>query len=221
VLGKAAVVSAGAAVLARVVAREGHRWLFAPALVGALFLARHLLPVRPIVLTLLFLALFFALLEDHRRDPRPRRLLWLPALQIVWVNFQGLSAIGPALVLAYLLAALAGRALGERRWFPFQPETPPWRPLALALLGCVAAAFASPFGAAAALLPWKLLLRITPAGANVFASEVAENIPPFVLERTAPEQIGHFKWYLAALALSFALARGRLLLSRLLVVARW
>jgi hypothetical protein len=219
VLAKAAVVSVGAAVLAAVVAREGQRWLFAPALVGALFLARHLLPVRPIVLTLLFLALYFALLEGYRRQPRPRRLLALPLLQIVWVNFQGLSAIGPALLLAYLLAALAGHLLGQRRWFPFQPETPPWRPLALAFAGCVAAAFVSPFGAAAALLPWKLLLRITPAGANVFASEVAENIPPFVLERTAPEQIGHFKWYLAALALSFALARGRLLLSRLFVVA--
>jgi hypothetical protein len=217
VLGKAAVVSLGAAVLAAVVAREAPRLLFAPALVGALFLARHLLPVRPIVLTLLFLALYFALLEGYRRQPRPRSLLWLPALQIVWVNFQGLSAIGPALVLAYLLAALAGR-LGERRWFPFQPETPPWRPLALAFLGCAAAAFVSPFGAAAALLPWKLLLRITPTGANVFAAEVAENIPPFVLERTAPEQIAHFKWCLAALAFSFAFARGRLLLSRLLVV---
>jgi len=217
VLGKAAVLALGAAVLARVVAREAPRWLFAPALVAALFLARHLLPVRPIVLTLLFMALFFALLEAYRREPRPRALLWLPALQIVWVNFQGLSAIGPALVLAYLVAALAGQ-LGDRRWFPLQPETPPWRPLALAFLGCVAAAFVSPFGAAAALLPWKLLLRITPAGANVFAAEVAENIPPFALERTAPEQIAHFKWYLAALALSFALARGRLLLSRLLVV---
>src|SRR5262249_35129660 len=125
--------------------------------------------------------------------------------------------IGPALVLAYLLAALAGR-LGERRWFPFRPETPPRRPLALAFLGCAAAAFVSPFGAAAALLPWELLLRIPPAGAHVFGPQVAENIPPFVLERTAPEQIGHFKWYLCALAASFAFTRGRLLLSRLLVV---
>jgi hypothetical protein len=219
VLAKAALVAAGTVVLDRVVAREAPRWAFPLPFVTALFLARHLLPVRPIVLTLLFLALFFAILEAFRREGKPRILLWLPLLQIAWVNFQGLAAFGPALVAAYLAGALATTLVGERRWFPFQPETAPWRPLALAVAGCAAASFVSPFGARAALLPFKLLLRITPAGANVFASEVAENIPPFVLERTAPEQIGHFKWYLAALALTFALARGRLLLSRLLVVA--
>ena len=219
VLAKSGVLAAGAAILERAVAREAPRWALPLPLLAALFLARHLLPVRPIVLTLLLLALFFAILEHHRREQRPRILLWLLPLQIVWVNFQGLAAIGPALVGAYLAGTLASAHLAGRRWFPFAAEPTPWRPLALALAGCCAASFVSPFGARAALLPFQLLLRITPAGANVFAAEVAENIPPFVLERTAPEQIGHFKWYLAALALSFALARGRLLLSRLLVVA--
>lgn len=218
VLAKAALVAAGAAVLARAVAREAPAWAFPLPFVTALFLARHLLPVRPIVLTLLLLALFFAILETFRREGRPRILLWLPVLQIAWVNLQGLAAFGPALVGAYLAGALATVWLGGKRWFPFLPESAPWRPLALALAGCAAASFVSPYGARAALLPFQLLLRITPSGANVFAAEVAENIPPFVLERTAPEQIGHFKWYLAALALTFALARGRLVLSRLLVV---
>jgi hypothetical protein len=217
VLLKSALLAAGAAVLWAVVARQAPalRLPLALALPAALFLARHLVAVRPIVLTLLLLALFFAALES----PVARRLRWLPLLQIVWVNVQGLSALGPALVAIYLGGALGTRWLGGRRWYPFEREPRPVRPLLLALLGCLAASLVSPFGARAALLPLKLFLRITPAGANVFASQVAENVPPFLLERTAAAQIGHFKWYLAALALTFAVGRQRLRLSRLLLVA--
>jgi hypothetical protein len=221
VLAKAALLAVGALILVRVVAREepALRWPLAVLLPLALFLARHLLPVRPLVLTLLGLAVFFAVLEDHRRTGRARALWALPVAQVLWVNVQGLAALGPGLMAMYLAGLIGTRGLGARRWYPFEPETAPLRPLALALAGCLAASFVSPFGARAALLPLELLLRITPARGNVFASQVAENVPPFVLERTAPEQIGHFKWYLAALALTFALARGRLYLSHVLAVA--
>jgi hypothetical protein len=218
VLARATLLAAGAAVLWRVVERESPRLRlpFALALGTALFLGRHLLPVRPTLVTLLFLAVFFWALERHRREHQPRVLIALPLLQVVWVNVQGLAVLGPAIVAAYLVGALATAAAGDRRWFPFEPERASWRPLALALGACLAASFITPFGASGALLPLRLLPRITP-GASVFAAQVAENIPPFVLERTAPEQIFHFKWYLAALALSFAVAR-RLWLSRLLVL---
>jgi hypothetical protein len=220
VLAKSALLALGGFVLWRVVEREDPRLRlpFALAGGGALLVARHLLPVRPGILTLLFLAISFAWLEGFRRTGKARPLVLLPLLQVVWTNVQGLSALGPALAGAYLVGAAATGALGARRWFPFEREAMPWRPLALACAGCAAAMFVSPHGLDAALLPLELLRRITP-GASLFAAEVAENIPPFVLERTAPEQIGHFKWYLAGLALSFALGRRRLLLSRLLLVA--
>jgi len=57
------------------------------------------------------------------------------------------------------------------------------------------------------------------AAPNVFSSEVAENVPPLVLERTAPELVWHFKWVLALLAATIALVRPRFHLAHLLAMA--
>jgi tetratricopeptide (TPR) repeat protein len=225
VLSKAALSVVGALVLLHVVRREaGPRFAlpFAAAFVLALFLVRHLLVVRPVIVTLVFLALHLLVLEGVRRGGRARALAWLPAMQIVWVNCQGLAPLGPALIAAYLAGAAMAAAFAGRRWYPFAPEGG-GRASVVALAGTLAlslaAAFVSPFGAHAALLPLELLRRITPTAANVFAREVAENVPPFVLERTAPGSFGHLAPYLALLALAFFVARQRLSLSRVLVIA--
>jgi hypothetical protein len=217
VVAKALVVATGAVVLAMAVGRSGGpvaRALFAPAMIGVLFVARQFLLARPVIVTLLMLALFFAALEAIRTGRR-RPLLWLPFLQIVWTNCQGLAVLGPAMIGAYLIGARLPLAFGTRRWrWPFAPEGRlPVRPLALTLVLCIAASFATPYGGAGAALPARLLARITPVATNVFATQVAENVSPFVLERTAPAQIFHFKWYLAALAVCLALAERRLYLS--------
>ena len=80
---KAVLVAAGAALGTRTAERAGGpaaRDLCAAALLGLLFLARHLLPLRPIVATLLFLAAFLAVLERQRLDTSApaRRALFLP-----------------------------------------------------------------------------------------------------------------------------------------------
>jgi tetratricopeptide (TPR) repeat protein len=219
VLAKAALTTAGALGLLYLVEREAGRRLrlpFALALVAALFAARHLLLVRPVILTVLFITAFLLVLERFRHHGRWQTLLVLPALQIFWVNCQGLAPIGLVLVAASLLGALVS---GGRSAFVAERGPGGWRPLAVVLGLCAAASFITPYGTAAALLPVRLLLRITPAGANVFAREVAENIPPFVLARTAPGQIAGLPVYLGCLAVAFVLARRGLRLSRLLLVA--
>ena len=199
------------------------RALFVPLCVGALFFARHLLLVRPVIVTLLFLSFFFFRLETFRRAANARPLLWqLPLAQVVWSNCQGLFALGPALVVAY--AAGAAWAALRGRGAPFVPEslvgTPAarLRGLLLALLGCVAGSFATPYGARALALPIKLLLRLTPRADNPYQN-VAENLPPFMVERFSPEQFWHFQWFLGLLALTFVLSRGRLALSHLVLTA--
>jgi hypothetical protein len=82
----------------------------------------------------------------------------------------------------------------------------------------VLASFVTPYGLDAVVLPLRLLGRISQSRANVFSSEVAENIPPFVLERTAPELVWHFKWVLACLAAAIALVRPRFHLAHLLAI---
>src|SRR5205814_1650410 len=59
--------------------------------------------------------------------------------------------------------------------------------------------------------------RLAPAAGNVYAANVAENVPPFVVDRFAPGQFAHLSWYLGLTALALVAAR-RVLLSHLLVL---
>jgi hypothetical protein len=230
VLAKCVLVGAGAVVLAVTVARAaGARALalFVPAFLGALFAARPLLLPRPVIPTLLFLAASFALLEAFRRDGRLAWLAPLPLLQVVWANVQALSMLGPALVGAYALAAAASCLLGGHSWYPFADEHAPEvggaraaRALAVTLVLCLAACFVTPYGARAVALPFGLLGRFLPGAGNVYGTNIAENVPPWVLERASPGRLGPF-WhvgpYLALVAACLA-AAPRAVLSRLIVV---
>jgi hypothetical protein len=80
------------------------------------------------------------------------------------------------------------------------------------------ALLATPFGWRAIVLPGGLLVRVVPGQGNIFSGQIAENIPPWLLERTAPAETAHLGWYLGALGLCMALSRQRLALSRLLVL---
>lgn len=222
-IAKSALVAASAVVLTHTAERAGGggaRASCAVALTGGLVLARHLVPLRPVLVTLACLAVFLAVLEPLRTaTARPSRAwLVLPFVQAIWCNCQGLAPLGPALV----AMALAGTWLSSRgfhRW-PFESAASvSLRPLALTLALCLLASFASPYGLDAVLLPLRLLRRITPGQANIFSTAVAENLPPFLLERVAPELIGHFKWVLAGLAVALAIVRPRLHVTHLFVLA--
>ncbi len=219
VLVKAAVVAAGAVVLVYAAGRSGGvsdasgagrmaRLICTLALSAMLFAARHLLPVRPVILTLVFLAAFFSILEDFRRGGAVRSLWWLPPLQILWANCQGLFALGPALIGAFVLGALLP-SVGDRRW----------RPLAGMLGLCLLASLVTPYGWRGPWLAVELLLRFDPSSANVYSAQIAENVPPWILERSMPGLFFHLKWFLGFLAASFLLGRRHLIASHAVLVA--
>jgi hypothetical protein len=219
---KSLVLAGGALLLMWTAERTGGRTARLPcavAVLGGLILDRHLVPLRPGLLTMLFLALFLLALEEIRRAPRRSRwpVILLPLVQIAWCNCQGLAPMGPILVAIYLASiGLSSRGL---RWWPLAPEAAEAvRPLAILLVACTVASLVTPYGMQALLLPVRLLARITPAHGNVFSTAVAENIPPFVLERTAPEIVWHFKWVLGGGAILFGLLRPRLHLAHLAVL---
>jgi hypothetical protein len=221
-IAKSLLMAVGAVVLTRTAERTGGasaRASCAVTLTGGLLLARHLLPMRPVLVTLVCMAIFLSVLEPLRTaTARPSRAwLVLPLVQVLWCNCQGLAPIGPLLVAMYLAGVwLSSR--GFARW-PFEATgSSALRPLALALALCLLASLASPYGLDAVFLPLRLLGRITPGEANIFSSAVAENIPPFLLERTAPELIGHFKWVLLGMAVAFAVVRPRLHVAHLFVL---
>jgi hypothetical protein len=221
---KAAVLTIGGLALVRSAERAAGplaRDLAAVSLLGLLFLGRHLVPARPTVASLLFVAIFFAILESHRRNPR-RSLMALPFWQVLWSNCQGLAPLGIALVSAYLVGQLVtlrfGRAHGSGGMTGDAAPSAP-RSLAVALVLCVAASFITPYGVAGATLPLRLLTRITPGGGDdLFSREIVENIPPFLLERAAPELIAHFKWVLIGLGVALAALRPRIHPAHVLVL---
>ena len=71
--------------------------------------------VRPEIVTLLFSAVFLAILFDCERHPR--RLWWLPVLQVCWANVQGLFVFGPLMVACFFAEAClrTGRTRGVLR----------------------------------------------------------------------------------------------------------
>jgi hypothetical protein len=229
---KATLVSAAAIVLTRIAERSGGRGarLLCASMLGAgLFAARHLLPLRPVILTVFFLALTLNLLEAWRTGSLQRRwtlLVVLPVLQVVWVNCQGLAPLGPGLIAAYLAGAVLTRiawrhrrqdAAAVRSASP--PIEPPLVPLALTLGLATLASFVTPYGLAAVALPGHLLARLVPGHGNVFSAAVAENIPPFVLARAAPGQIAHLMGALMTAGALLAIGRPRLPPAHAMVLA--
>ncbi len=229
VVAKSLLIAGGATLLFTALARGSARralWLFVIGSLSALFAVREQLQLRPVILTLVFLAFFFAKLEQFRAKPALRTLWALPLIQVVWANVQGLFLLGPALVSAYAFGLFIWGRFGERAWFPFSPEVrgarpnaQAWRLLFIALLLCSFACLLTPFGTRALSLPTNLLERLLPAPGNVFSANIAENVPPLASEHLLPGQFFHLKWFFGLLALALVAPGRRLLLSHVLLLA--
>lgn len=101
VVGKAIVVFLAGLVLFLACRRNGAGVSMAAIVMMAAFVAsRERLEVRPDVVMLLFAALTVALLEAARRG-KPYALLWLPVLEVVWVNVHGSFPLGIGLMAIY------------------------------------------------------------------------------------------------------------------------
>jgi hypothetical protein len=208
VVAKCALVVAGALVFLVAVPRRA-RTAYALVLLATLIAARQLLLVRPVIVSMVLLAIHFLALERFRRDGRARHLAPLPFVQVAWANCQGLFALGPALVVAYAIGAAS-----ERSWDRLKR-------LSVVLALSVVASSITPFGVRALELPSTLFSRIVPGGANVFATSVAENVPPFSLDQAMPGSFWHLKWFLALLAVSFFVAGRRLVVAHAIVAAEF
>jgi hypothetical protein len=225
---KCALLAIGASLLYLALEQRRDSWargVLLTSLVAGLLAARSLLLVRPVIGTLVLLAFFFLQLERFGRDGRVRHLWPLPLAQVLWANFQGLSALGPAVVFAYALAAVAWAVARSTRGWPFAREgavgLPPAaraRWLFATLAACAVASFATPFGVRGATLPALLLGRLLPGEHDVFARNVAENLSPFILEGVSGGEQWHFKWSLALFAASALIAGRRLKLSHALLL---
>ena len=159
---KALVVAAGAVLGTRAAEERAGRSRVTPApprLLGLMFLARHLLPLRPIVATLLLRRRVLvparapSRARIGRRPPRADRAA--RCCRRSGSTARGWRPSGPALIAAYLIPGNSSRAVGPRHWS--SPARPPVRAPGARAGGCVLASFATPYGLDAVRLPARLL----------------------------------------------------------------
>jgi hypothetical protein len=87
----------------------------------ALFVSHQRFLIRPEVVSLLFLAVFFRFIERFPEHPR-RSLAVILICQVIWANMHGLHVLG-AVVLGSYLAGEALQVLAHRSW-PRIPDAP-------------------------------------------------------------------------------------------------
>lgn len=167
---------------------------------------------RPELLSFLYFALYLMLLEDVRTNGRA--IFLLVPLQILWVNTQGIFAVGVALIGCYWLGATATFLPLPRGWRAENAlDRVAWRRLSLVLVLATLACFVNPWGIEGALFPFQLLPRVT--GSSLFSSRIGEFRPP-LNSGYAPPLVNTWLAILVAAAASFLLNVRRWHLGRLL-----
>ncbi len=122
--------------------REKH-WAAAATVLGALASAPSW-GVRPQMFTFTLASLLLFLLESGNKKDRPRLLLWIPALFLLWLNLHAGFALGLALLFAYAVGLIAETAAGNTPW---QQARPIILRVLLLLLACLALVPLNPSGA--------------------------------------------------------------------------
>jgi hypothetical protein len=122
-------------------------WAAAATVLGALASA-PCWGVRPQMFTFTLASLLLWLLERGSergtKKDRPRLLLWIPPLFLLWLNLHAGFALGPALLLAYGVGLMMETASGNTPW---QEARPILLRVLLLLLVCLALVPLNPSGA--------------------------------------------------------------------------
>lgn len=159
--------------------RDWPLWATLIAWLPALIVLGGRMYVRPETLTLLYLSIYLAVLT--RIDRRPLLALLLPAVQVAWVNTQGLFIFGPILLGFALIDAVArpgAFATDRKNW---------WRIVAAATVLTGFACLLNPYGLRGALNP----LQLARTMANpLFSNSIAELTPiPLFIKRDGIESL--------------------------------
>ena len=141
-------------------------WAMLIAWLPALLVLGGRMYVRPETLSLLYLSIYLAVL--FRIDRLPALAFALPAVQVAWVNTQGLFVLGP-IVLSFALIDAALRpgsfAKARRPW---------WRKVGLATFLTGVACLINPYGLSGALYPLELARTMSNP---IFSTSIGELTP--------------------------------------------
>jgi len=150
-------------------------------LIALIYFQRYLIPLRPTLFTLLFIAVFIRQLEHFRKNGRIRQLIPILVTQILWVNSQGLFMLGIVITTAYGIGENANTFLNHRFPAGFIQKSPLERRQRSVLLALpvmlTALSLVNPYGWHALIFALKLFFRINPSETNIYAHTIIENMP--------------------------------------------
>ncbi len=166
---------------------------------------------RPELASFALFAAYIWLLDGYPANGRA--IFAVVPLQLLWVNTQGVFAVGLGLIACYWAGATLAFLPVPRGWRAATGCTAAeWRRLTLALGLAAAVSLVNPYGIAGALFPLELLPRVT--GSSLFSGRIGEFRGPFASGYTT------IAWcwvgLLIATGLSFAVNPGRWHLGRLM-----
>ena len=160
-----------------------------------LWISREFLDVRPLLVTLLVLAVVQTSL-DRPGPPKPWALGLACVGQLFLVNTQGLFLLGPLLVLGLAI----GRAIERRRSDALV--------LAATATAMAALSLVNPWGSQAFELAGRVASRIVPRTENVFSWEISENAPLWIWIRDDATHLVALLWMAVGAILSFRRGEG-------------
>ena len=169
IIGFKLFIIAGSAVLLCLTHRSPRYRLAASFLTTLLlYTCRYLLDVRPILITMLFMASYVFLFEHAGATGKKKSIWWCVPLQIIWVNCQGLYMLGLFIIVSYW---------AEGVWNSVRKKVKMPALETAHLAACVVACLFNPYGFSGLFLPFKLFFRITPALKNIYSFTISENVP--------------------------------------------
>lgn len=190
---------------------------------AALYIFRYLVPMRPVIFTLLFISVYIYLLERFCRTAKPVNLLLLLPLQILWTNSQGLYWLGPVLCGCFFFGEIINSVLSVKAKDLFSYKPVPGKKqmifFAAILMLLPALSVINPYGTDGLLFPFRLFLQINPSMKNIYSANIIENTP--LLSMTGTRYTGYVVTFLlitASAVLSLAFSTGWIRFSHLLCV---
>ncbi|MDO5576000.1 MAG: hypothetical protein Q4F84_02875, partial [Fibrobacter sp.] len=190
---------------------------------AVLYVFRYLVPMRPVIFTLLFISLYFYFLERFCQTKKPLYIFILVPVQILWINSQGLFYLGPIMCGCFCLGEILNSylSINASDLFFYRPKLNKKNFVFLFIMSFVlfAVSVINPYGIKSLTFPLRLFLQISPSLKNIYSSNIIENMPLLSMIKT---QYMHYVFVFFAIntlaVFTFALSCKHVRFSHLLCV---
>ena len=181
--------------------------------VGTILLVQERFYIRPEMITILFIGVYFTVIELYRQG-RKDLIYALPVLQLIWTNMHGLFILGPVIIACFIAGGYVSRISGTK---VLATEGGRDKKLMITLAAVIAACFINPYGLKGTMYPFLLFTEIGETASD-WMKTVEELQPSFSVGTDSITGV-LYRVMIAGTALTFLGRLKKINFSRLLVYA--